>query len=70
MRNANRWSGAIVGWVVLAGASHVLGQDWPGWRGANRDGKVTGFAAPPSAALGDWSPNKHMQPSARRARRG
>jgi outer membrane protein assembly factor BamB len=27
-------------------ASTALAQDWPQWRGANRDGKVTGFAVP------------------------
>ena len=34
-----------VGAVVL-GTSLVLAQDWPQWRGVNRDGKVTGFTAP------------------------
>ena len=32
--------------LILIGASCVLAQDWPQWRGANRDGKVTGFTAP------------------------
>ena len=32
--------------VLLIGASCVYAQDWPQWRGANRDGKVTGFEAP------------------------
>jgi outer membrane protein assembly factor BamB len=32
--------------VILAGATGALAQDWPQWRGANRDGKVTGFTAP------------------------
>jgi outer membrane protein assembly factor BamB len=32
--------------LLLVGAGHVFGQDWPQWRGPNRDGKVTGFTAP------------------------
>jgi outer membrane protein assembly factor BamB len=32
--------------VILMGASCVFAQDWPQWRGPNRDGKVKGFAAP------------------------
>jgi hypothetical protein len=32
--------------VILVGATSVFAQDWPQWRGANRDGKVTGFTAP------------------------
>ncbi len=36
------WVGCVV-WVC-AGA--VFAQDWPQWRGVNRDGVVTGFAAP------------------------
>ena len=31
--------------VSLSGAT-AIAQDWPQWRGANRDGKVTGFEAP------------------------
>ncbi len=30
----------------MLGASCVFGQDWPQWRGPNRDGKVAGFTAP------------------------
>ncbi len=37
--------GAVV-CVVLIGAGCVLAQDWPQWRGPNRDGKASGFAAP------------------------
>jgi outer membrane protein assembly factor BamB len=32
--------------AVLVCAGSVLAQDWPQWRGANRDGKVSGFTAP------------------------
>ncbi len=32
--------------LILISASCVFAQDWPQWRGANRDGKVTGFVVP------------------------
>jgi outer membrane protein assembly factor BamB len=46
MKNTNRLIGVIVGCVVLIGVSYVYGQDWPQWRGLNRDAKVSGFKAP------------------------
>ena len=46
MGNANRLIGVIVGCVVLIGVTCLYGQDWPQWRGLNRDGKVSGFVAP------------------------
>jgi len=36
----------MLGCVILICASCVFAQDWPQWRGANRDGKVPGFEAP------------------------
>jgi len=33
-------------WMLFPGLAP--GQDWPGWRGANRDGKLQGFEAPAS----------------------
>jgi len=36
----------MVGCVILTSAGCVLAQDWPQWRGPNRDGKVSGFTAP------------------------
>jgi len=45
-----KWSISIIallaGTLILISAAAILAQDWPQWRGANRDGKVTGFAAP------------------------
>jgi len=46
MRSAMRSCGVMVGCLVLIGASCLFAQDWPQWRGANRDGKAAGFAAP------------------------
>jgi len=46
MKNTNRSRAVIVGCVMLIGATCVLAQDWPQWRGPNRDGKVSGFTAP------------------------
>ena len=36
----------IVACVILLTAGHIFAQDWPQWRGPNRDGKVSGFTAP------------------------
>jgi outer membrane protein assembly factor BamB len=36
---------AVAG-VLAIGATCALAQDWPQWRGANRDGKASGFSAP------------------------
>jgi outer membrane protein assembly factor BamB len=46
MTSRNRAIAATVALGVLAAAGGVIAQDWPQWRGANRDGKVTGFTAP------------------------
>jgi outer membrane protein assembly factor BamB len=57
MKNAMKWIGAAAGVVILVGATCASAQDWPQWRGANRDGKVTGFTAPdkwPSALAQKW----------------
>jgi len=57
LRNANRSIGVIVGCVVLISAGYIVAQDWPQWRGPNRDGKVTGFTAPrtwPKALTQKW----------------
>lgn len=35
-----------LGCALLIGANIASGQDWPQWRGPNRDAKVTGFKAP------------------------
>src|SRR5262245_5044231 len=37
---------ALAAALLLCGAASS--QDWPGWRGAGRDGKITGFQAPAS----------------------
>src|SRR5580700_10021118 len=36
----------IVGCVSLLTTGFARAQDWPQWRGPNRDGKATGFEAP------------------------
>ena len=46
MRNTNRSIVVIASCVIVLIASCALAQDWPQWRGPNRDGKAGGFAAP------------------------
>jgi outer membrane protein assembly factor BamB len=46
MRNASRTISAVVSGVILFSATFAFAQDWPQWRGPNRDDKVTGFTAP------------------------
>ena len=45
MRNMNGTMTAVAG-VLAISASCALAQDWPQWRGSNRDGKASGFSAP------------------------
>jgi outer membrane protein assembly factor BamB len=46
MRNSGFGRNGIALFAVLFGAAGVGAQDWPQWRGANRDAKVSGFKAP------------------------
>jgi outer membrane protein assembly factor BamB len=46
MKTGNLLMCAMVAGLVLISATCAFAQDWPQWRGANRDGKVTGFTAP------------------------
>jgi len=46
MKQAKPATGMMVSCVVLLGAQCVCAQDWPQWRGPNRDAKATGFDAP------------------------
>src|SRR6266568_2401571 len=46
MKNAHRLRSVLAAYAVLTGAVCALAQDWPQWRGPNRDNKVTGFTAP------------------------
>jgi outer membrane protein assembly factor BamB len=43
---AKRVMTLLAGCALCINASSVQAQDWPQWRGPNRDGKVTGFSAP------------------------
>ena len=48
---------AAVGVLALLAAGQVFGQDWPQWRGPERNGKVAGFKAPeawPKALSQKW----------------
>lgn len=46
----------LAGALVLSSIISLSAQDWTQWRGANRDGKVSGFTAPES-----WPPELTMQ---------
>jgi len=46
MRITHRTIGLLVGCATLLAATLVSGQDWPQWRGPNRDNKIVGFSVP------------------------
>ncbi|HEX4796814.1 MAG TPA: PQQ-binding-like beta-propeller repeat protein, partial [Humisphaera sp.] len=46
MTYTTRMIGMILLGMTVCGASSVLATDWPQWRGANRDAKVTEFTPP------------------------
>lgn len=57
MKNTNLLVTVLVGCGMLLGVNRVGAQDWPQWRGPNRDNKVSGFTAPqtwPTALTQKW----------------
>src|SRR5687767_9210395 len=46
MKTAMPMAGVLAGCVLLLCAERASAQDWPQWRGPNRDNKVVGFTAP------------------------
>jgi hypothetical protein len=46
MKKTNLSKFVIVGCMILMITGWAFPQDWPQWRGPNRDGKVSGFTAP------------------------
>src|SRR5262245_46467320 len=49
--------GVLASFALMASVRGVSAQDWPQWRGPNRDNKVTGFTAPkawPKALAKKW----------------
>ena len=46
MKNIKQLMILIASSVALISGNSLPAQDWPQWRGPDRDGKVTGFSAP------------------------
>ncbi len=60
MKHGSRRKIVLVGCVIVMSASCALAQDWPQWRGSNRDAKVTGFTVPkawPKELTQKWKAN-------------
>src|SRR5262245_42176330 len=58
MMRATWVASSIVGGILLANGGQLSGQDWPQWRGPNRDAKANGFKAPstwPKELTKKWS---------------
>ena len=51
MKNTNWTVLGVASWMVVSSVCTAWSQDWPQWRGPNRDGKVNGFTTP-----GEWPP--------------
>ena len=57
MRGTTRITVAALGCVLLARTARLDAQDWPQWRGPDRDGRATGFVVPqnwPDALPRKW----------------
>src|SRR5204863_1982407 len=48
MKQLNRIVALVFGGVIVFSASGALAQDWPQWRGSNREARATAFTAPAS----------------------
>jgi outer membrane protein assembly factor BamB len=46
MRRADKLTARIAAIMTLVSVGSALAQDWPQWRGPNRDGKLSAFTAP------------------------
>jgi len=46
IKDSKQWMSILAGCMVMMAANFTFAQDWPQWRGPNRDAKVTGFTAP------------------------
>src|SRR5579859_5973786 len=46
MKNTSQTVSLVSSCLIIVGASVTRAQDWPQWRGPNRDAKATGFTAP------------------------
>lgn len=60
MKKITKWGMGIISCAILISANCVQAQDWPQWRGVNRDGKTTGFTAPsewPKELKQQWQTN-------------
>ncbi len=58
MKKTNLSKSVMVGCMILMITGWAFTQDWPQWRGLNRDGKVSGFTAPqkwPEELTKKWS---------------
>jgi len=56
MKNKQLFMVLFTGAMVISCITSLNAQDWPQWRGGNRDGIVNGFTAP-----GSWPPELTMQ---------
>ena len=54
MKNTNLSRAVTVGCVILIGARCVFAQDWPQWRGPNRDGKTVTWLMEPQTWPKTW----------------
>jgi len=57
MKDTHHLRSVMVGCVILLISSGVFAQDWPQWRGTNRDGRLNGFTPPrewPEQLTQEW----------------
>ncbi len=57
MKNIKQWIAPLTASAVLISSLGLSAQDWPQWRGANRDGKTGAFAVPstwPASLTQKW----------------